>query len=335
MIAGPAHAATITVDTTDGGTTPGNGCSLSEAITAANGNGPSDQCSAGSSVTTDTIGFNIPGDGPHTITPNPSLPLVGGDVIIDGTTEPGYVGTPLIELNGSSAGNNATGLSLVGSGATVRALTINRFDGSGIVLGGSNNLVDSSYIGTDTTGTADLGNRNGISVTGSANKIGNPDSSLPQFVGLDQYRNVISGNGLAQTGGSGIFVGTPGGGTTIVRSNIGTTVDASALLGNATHGVALFGSVNNFIGSPDPVLRNIIGGNGGMGVDISNSVGPPLTESSNNKVWGNYIGTNLQGSDLGNDGGGVSVSGSSNSVGGTQENQPNVIAYNGNATFFG
>ena len=49
----------------------------------------------------DTILFNIPGAGPHTIQPNYALPMVTQSLVIDGTSEPDFVGTPVIELNGN------------------------------------------------------------------------------------------------------------------------------------------------------------------------------------------------------------------------------------------
>jgi len=52
----------------------------------------------------DTIAFNIPGIGPHTIQPTSGLPTITEPVIIDGTTEPDFAGTPIIEIDGSNAG---------------------------------------------------------------------------------------------------------------------------------------------------------------------------------------------------------------------------------------
>src|ERR1043166_1863553 len=46
----------------------------------------------------DTITFAIPGPGVHTIAPQPALPNVVSPTVIDGTTQPGYAGHPLIEL---------------------------------------------------------------------------------------------------------------------------------------------------------------------------------------------------------------------------------------------
>ena len=85
-----------------------------------------------------TIVFDIPGDGVETIVPTATLPEVTQPVTIDGTTQPGYAGTPLIELDGLEAGTGAFGLVLTGGNSTVRGLDINRFDvdgtGGGILV---------------------------------------------------------------------------------------------------------------------------------------------------------------------------------------------------------
>ena len=85
----PCDAATYTVTgTNDSG--PG---SLRQAIYDANG-------SAG----LDSIRFSIPGAPPHTIRPDSVLPIVTDAVVIDGWSQPGYSGTPCIELDGSNVG---------------------------------------------------------------------------------------------------------------------------------------------------------------------------------------------------------------------------------------
>jgi len=74
---------------------------------------------------TNTIDFDISSSGVQTIVPLSSLSAITNPVLIDGTSQPGYSGTPLIEINGSQAGGGA-GLTLAGLGVTVRGLVINR-----------------------------------------------------------------------------------------------------------------------------------------------------------------------------------------------------------------
>ncbi len=89
------------------------GCgSLRQAINDANANtGP------------DTINFSI-GSGVQTITPLSALPAITDPATITGITQPGYVGFPIIELNGTSAGLSS-GLTIAAGSCLVQALTIN------------------------------------------------------------------------------------------------------------------------------------------------------------------------------------------------------------------
>ena len=110
-----AGAATFTVTTTaDSG--PG---SLRQAILDSN-----------AATGTDIIAFSV-GSGVVTIAPLTALPVLTDPVTIDGATQPGFAGTPLIALDGSQAGVGVIGLEDSGAGSTVRALAIGGFGGYG------------------------------------------------------------------------------------------------------------------------------------------------------------------------------------------------------------
>lgn len=112
----------------------------------------------------DTIRFAIDGSGPHAIQPDSELPIITDPVVIDGWSQPGFSGTPVIELDGSST-TDANGLWVKGGGSTVRGLVVNGFDHHGIQLWiGGHNVVEGNYIGTDVAGNAAKGNLNGILV---------------------------------------------------------------------------------------------------------------------------------------------------------------------------
>src|SRR5689334_6243588 len=66
---------------------------------------------ANASPSRDRIIFKI-GSGAESIALKTPLPAVTRHVIIDATTQPGYAGAPLIELNGAGAGATADGLVL-------------------------------------------------------------------------------------------------------------------------------------------------------------------------------------------------------------------------------
>src|SRR5262249_22917581 len=59
-----------------------------------------------------TIIFAIPGPGPYRIALTSPLPAITVPVVIDGTTQPGFSGAPVIELDGSGAGASADGLTV-------------------------------------------------------------------------------------------------------------------------------------------------------------------------------------------------------------------------------
>ncbi len=271
--------------------------SLRQAIINANGN-------AG----LDMITFAI-GSGPQTITPLSILPNITDAVVIDGTTQPGFAGAPIIELNGSSAGAGASGLVISAGNSTVRGLVINRFNVNGIEIQiGGNNVIERNYIGINNSGVAPNGD-SGVLVDGtSGNTIGGTTSAT---------RNVISGNSFAGVNISG------GASNTLVLGNfIGTGPTGFELLGN-TIGVVVNNSQNNSIGGNSPGAGNLISANAGSGVVIQAS-------SSNNQVKNNLIGTDVSGSGaLGNGGSGVAIASASNNiVGGTSGGDPNTIAFN-------
>src|SRR6266404_498351 len=118
----------------------------------------------------DTIVFQIPGSGVQTITPATALPVITDPVVIDGTTQPGFSGLPLIELNGNGAANAGLRLAAVGS-STVRGLAINRFGGDGInVAGSGTSFILGNFIGTDATGMIARGNgQEGVNLLSSGN----------------------------------------------------------------------------------------------------------------------------------------------------------------------
>src|SRR5262249_30006753 len=90
----------------------------------------------------DTITFNIPGSGVHPILPLPPRPPLNGSVTLDATTQPGYAGSPVVEIDGSALPPTTHGLTLQVGDNVVRGLAIHGFQGSGILIsGGGHNLV--------------------------------------------------------------------------------------------------------------------------------------------------------------------------------------------------
>lgn len=284
-------AATYTVTTiADSG--PG---SLRLAILDANAN-------AGA----DTIAFNIPGAGPHTIQPLSELPKITDAIVIDGTTQPGFMGKPVVELDGNLAGafddppgyRGAFGLWIDAGSSTVRGLIINRFAFSGIVLAqGDGNVVAGNFLGVDRTGTVSLGNGHGGSVLilgpSGGHRIGGVTVA---------DRNVISPifNGIHSEGGErlliqGNYIGTDWTGTVTLQNDSQRPTRSGIFLSAGwTHN-------QNRIGGPGPGEGNVVSGcflydemnewpGNGTGIEISGDLGV--------LVQGNFIGTDYTGTQV-------------------------------------
>ncbi len=151
----------------------GTAVTLTVTTTADSGAGSLRQAildSNASAGTLDTIAFAIPGGGVHTITPASALPTITDPVVIDGTTQPGFAGMPLVELDGSTAAG--AGLSITAGSSTVRGLVINRWATGISISGAGQNVVAGNFIGTDASGTLPLGNDTyGVNIVDSPNNL--------------------------------------------------------------------------------------------------------------------------------------------------------------------
>jgi len=277
-------------------------CTLREAIIAANNN-----------PGTDTINFQI-GSGLQTITPATGLPTITGVVTIDATTQPGFSGKPLIELNGTLLGKGIPCLLLSAGNSTVRGLVINRFESSALEIPSSNNVIQGNFIGLNPNGTAALGNsESGIVINGGSNNLVGGTTA--------QARNVISGNlnhGI-------LIIGINASANQVKGNLIGLDFTGTVALGNQSDGVSILASPNNIVGGPEAGARNVISGNAGKGVSILSS------ESTGTHVQGNLIGTDITGTlDRGNGSDGVDVfNGVDCVIGGSTPELRNVISGNG------
>ncbi len=269
----------------------------------------------------DTIAFNIIGAGTHTINLTSALPTITGTVILDGWSEPGFAGTPIIELDGGNAVVDGLKLSAGSAGSTIRGLVINRFTDDGIQVDATSggNTIAGNYIGTNAAGTVDLGNAGtGIEVLSGGNIIGGSTAA---------DRNVISGNNLY-----GIFIDGAAATGNVVRGNyIGTNAAGDADLGNTSTGVRLSnGATNNTIGGTTAAARNVISGNDFNAIHLVDA------GTTGNLVQGNYLGLNAAGTGvIGNALAGVKIQlgAADNIVGGTAAGAGNVIGGNLNGVF--
>jgi len=288
---------------------------------------------------------------PVTIDLKSPLPPVTATTTIDGTSQPGYTGSPLVTVDGAglavapaggfdfepgSGGSVIDGLEITGfsiAGITVdnapnitiggstpgQGNVISGNPGVGVALTGAKTsgvIVEGNEIGTDAAGTDSLANGIGVSIAGAVSDIVGGTVAVA--------RNVISGN---TTDGVDITSSAPAAAASlnVVEGNlIGTNAAGTAALANGGDGVSIDGNAaNNTIGGSLSSELNVISGNLAAGVAIS---GPG---ASGNTVAGNRIGTDSSGTVSLADGIGVSIAAATaNTIGGSVTGAANVISGN-------
>ncbi len=303
-------AATYTVsNTSDSGAG-----SLRQAILDANANPGNDD-----------IAFAIPAPFVQTIVLSSGLPPITQPVLIDGFTQPGATfnthptgqglnANLLIQIDGTGAVSEPCFQVYAGNDnllvMAIQGLVINRCPVGAIHVGtgGDGALIVGNYIGTDPSGTSVPGPQGfGVRIVNAL------------FVGiggsLPFERNLISGHTTAGVvTDTAAFLG--------VRGNlIGTNAAGTARIAGAdgTYGQGLLLDVAAFamVGGPDASSRNVISGVGDTAVVISNA-------DASGSVVGNFIGTDVTGTQAIGDAVGIEVVNASPSIRG------NVIAGEGN-----
>jgi CSLREA domain-containing protein len=207
----------------------------------------------GNFIGTNASGAQPLGNGSDGVTLTSANNTIGG-------TAPGA--RNVISGNGSVNGDN--GIHIAGSDAT-------------------DNRVEGNLIGTDASGSADVGNHSvGVGIESANNTIGGTAGAA---------RNVISGND-----GGGVRISTVAAtGNKVEGNTIGRTADGSAALNNAGLGVFIFNAPDNTVGgaaanvissslfdgvriigagaSGNRVLSNSIHSNGDLGIDLAGTIG--------------------------------------------------------------
>ncbi len=232
------------------------------------------------------------------------------------------------DINGTAALGNTNDGVLIDSGATantidgvVAAPTANVISGNGNngveidSSGTSGNVVLGNFIGTDSHGTAKLGNtHDGVAIESgaTANTIGGTASGSA---------NVISGNNSI-----GVYItGSGTSGNVVLGNLIGTDITGTAALPNFD-GVYVNDAAANTIGGSASGAGNLISGNTSIGVVLYG------TSSSGNVVLGNLIGTDVSGTApfVFRETVGVRILGgaTANTIGGAASGAANVISNN-------
>ena len=273
-----------------------------------------------------TISFSLSGAAPYVINVQSLLPAITNPVVLDGRSQTGYAGTPLVAIDGGGLTGDGLILDLGSDGSTIEGLDIANFqtstgfDGAGIRIFSDNNIIQANFLGTDPTGTsAGPGNYFGVFLDGAShNTVG----------GAAALGNLISGNGF---GGVLIYDDAqPAQQNLVIGNKIGTDVTGTVAIPNAYtgdggHGIDIYAS-GNTIGGIGAGEGNLISGNAAAGISLSQAA----TSPSENVIQSNYIGTDVTGKiALGNAGEGIADNnGLNNTIGGTATGAGNLISGN-------
>ena len=281
-----------------------------------------------------TVMFNIPNSDPgysngvYSIHLSGMLPpLVANGMVIDGSTQPGFTGRPLIAIDASriipQTLTSDTFL-IYSSSNQLKNIAFIGFDWNGVTLlypDATNNTISGCWLGVSSTGTNAAPNAyQGILIAAGAsgNIIGGTNALR---------RNVLSGNSQY-----GVFITDSNTTGNVVLGNyIGTGASGSNALANGLSGVFIGNNASgNIVGSTNSTGRNILSGNAQYGVILTSN-------TTANIVLGNFIGTDTSGSyAVPNTIGGVfvAVGATSNVIGGGTAGARNVISGNTNGPYY-
>jgi len=238
-----------------------------------------------------------------------ALPMISyPSVSIDGSSQQTYIGNtningPEIRIQTSTTIEYA--FRIVSPNCSISNLNISNFEYAIQIYGTMANgiTITENYIGTNEIGTEVSPNEYGIAIGGNAYNI-------------DIWGNLISGNS------AGGIVSSEAHDCNIYGNLIGTDRTGVDILANPT-GILLESSYNMQIGGNTEEDRNVISGNTDSGMTIYG------VESYNNIIIGNYIGSDITGTDTLPNGNGILViSSSDNTIGGITSEKRNLISGN-------
>ena len=254
--------------------------------------------------------------------------MVRGNLI---GTDPTGASNAVANQTGISIDRGASGSS-IGSSLDVHRNIISGNSGWGVLVqSGSLNSVENNLVGTDAALSFSIANGASVGLGGGI--------SVDGARGTKIKRNLISGNG-----GSGVQIVNGASETLVIANNIGVDGSGTVPIANSGDGVQLGDTTSavqvvwsNTIGAVNPATSGTAapgttGTTGGWGNVISGNLqnGVNVISGSNDSIQGNYIGISADGQQaIANSLVGVQITGTNETVGGTQLGAGNVISGNG------
>ena len=179
----------------------------------------------------DKVDFNIPITEPgytasplaFTLNPASQYQAITGPVTLDATSQPGYIGDPIIQLDGTLAIGATAGLVIEGSDSTIAGFIVHSFLDEGLEIDGipgtgDNNTIQNNWVGVDASGVVQGTTDNGILITD------------------DATGNLIGGTGPND---GNVIAGSGNRGINIRLGSIGNTVIGNSIYGNTQLGIDL------------------------------------------------------------------------------------------------
>jgi hypothetical protein len=284
--------------------------SFRQAIMDANGHaGPDD------------IRFAItPAASSYTIALQTSLPGITDPVDVDGTSQSGYAGTPIIEIDGGGHAGDGLLLGPGSDGSTIKGLAIANFPaGAGIHVQSNRDVIESNFLGTNLAGTGPgPGNQTGLLIDGgTGNTIGGVNPGELNLISANQ------GFGMSLSFASN---------STIQGNDVGTDITGMAALGNGNDGITDFFGQANTIGGSSAGAGNLVSANQGNGISTIVTTGDLVAENIVGASSGVITDPSAKFRRLGNMYDGILVSSGStgNTVGGSTPGAGNLVVASGN-----
>ena len=203
---------------------------------------------------------------------------------------------------GSAAIGNGTGVDISGGTNTIGGTSSgarNVISGNSVgIISLSATTIEGNYIGTDVTGTLNIGNGTGVYVNAADHTIGGVTSGAGNLIsGNGKGIELFSANAIVQ----GNYIGTNAAGTGSLSNSIGIRIVGSDnVIGGTGSGMANTIAFNSDVGVRvssgigNSIRQNSIHSNAGIGIDLTdggnnNQAAPIVTGWSSNggitKVW--------------------------------------------------
>jgi hypothetical protein len=295
-----------------------------------------------------TIDFNIPGSGVQVINLN-AIQYISNPVTIDGTSQPGYNGTPLISVQGNSSVSTLFFVTSGSAGSIIEGLDMYNFTANAITLiaGSNGDLIQNNWMGfyINPSGQVQLNSALGYQFTSDIG-IQTSGNTVRNNVMSGVYNAVSIGEDPAKPWSGIVYSG-----NSITANFIGTDPSGTTAQGYGNQSDAIFlgsGCQGNFLG-PNNVMSGALHGieinapsvtgnvifQNKIGTDVSGNHAIPNTDGIDltNGAHGNTIGGPFGGNIIsGNSSVGINLGVPGDGVSNNNFVQGNIIGLNGSQT---